>query len=905
MTAQHDKPRVVLIDDNADFLRSTTAALTRLFSVTALNASQFASAEALAERVLAAEPEHLLLDLNLGAGYSSQEALRALVAKGALRDCDVRLISYGLGGQLGARAGAGTDSAQQVVTLYQTISAKVKGPLIRKPIAAFDLLAALLDVDPFPVPDYWETFPLPMRVLGRQRLADGTWLAPVVYANPAWIRPGVTPWQPPTTDFPDWLHVARTPTPQTRAGNPFDLHANGYVIRSFPLEAEGQAFLGQVVEHRSDSNTSKPLKEAIEEIFAVMHDAGFPVGLCFLVEPLLRPRDAPVRYESLDDPDVAAIESVLVLYRASRNHAEGLQTMLPLRRPLRGALHQRARDMLARLATNPKENLIYRIGTAADDKKAHDDDIRWWSQQLGYRTLCSDTIPDRLEVPVMAPALDPITGRAASRPQLAAVLSFSRVDLGGAEPGFSIDDRGERIAQDAVVPVMTLLTGLVERLQNALLQEQQARFIQTQVAIGDSDRAMQAIPDMALKKQKILQTLLQATGADHVVFQVMGDGPYLAYGGSVSRNDIAPLPNCVQQVRTQLHDDEFTVIKAWDRQAAEYCQDAKHATHVRNVRQRYEATDDMAAHEWATWTRDHAESVIAYPITVDERSIGVFVLYFETPWRIHPQLMPAIDTLAHRARWVVMAEQERLGWQQAMGHEMRSDLFAALNALKAMERAGTITLAQDPGTQKRWRRFQRNLHNATALAENWMDVLREVRQSERGPSFTAFEVLQDYLDLNRDHLDDHQVQPVWDTARDAVVWHTRLSYRPWFERVVQVLLNNAVKFGSSYVYAQDPAATAHLHLGVEHVAGDDRLTLILRNPGHMDATEYQHRFQTQAPPNTRKRDGAHVGLHAARKLVFAVGGDLRLENTTANAEPEACVEARLLWPCAIDQGEPK
>ena len=929
---RESRQRVLVIDDNEAFLRNTKTALAVAFEVETLHIGQGSRAEDIADRVVAFRPEQILLDVNLTGGFSSRDLLRALVERRVLDRCEVRLISFGFSsgqGRGGASQG-GADStprgdgaghagdpgadalapAEAVIASFQALSIRVKGPLIRKPIDAYDLMAALVGVDPFDPPDYWSDFPLPLRVLGRRRAPDSAWMCPVLYANPAWTQFGADPVQPSSSLFPDWRERGKVPEPLERIGNPFDPNYSSYVLRSFPIEQDGQELLGQVVEHRAFSAADNDLKHTIDDIFEAMAQAGFTTGQCYLIEPLIVAGDHPVAYRPLDQPpaDAESVREVAVLYRLSKNHPQTLRDELPMRQPLRGALRGRAEQVLDELQTAEAKTLVYRIHTAANDALEKDEDLRRWSQWFkDWLPPGWDRKADRLEIPVVAARIDPITGEPIAL-RIAAVLSFSRAARGSAETEGAMQDVRATIQEQDVAPVKPLLVGLVERLRRALFRDRQRQFIRMHSDIRKQDHAIHSARDLDAKKQLILDALLAATGADHLILVTQERGGILKPDGVANREGVESVPDFGLKVETPLSDNTFAVVQVWNERCAKFCHDGPHSPHVEAVVERYGQSPRKDEQRWAEWTGKNVGSAITYPITVDDRTIGVFILYFRTAWRTTQSLIWAIESVAHRCRWVVqsiIAERERASWLQALGHELRRDLYTADHALTELQQAKTLQVTPDADSQKRWRRFRRNFVNATALADNWLDMMRGLGRAEPGSAFPVGGALDAYIELNKDYHDDLVIAWKHEPGRSESIWQSELIYQMWFERVIRVVLDNASKFGRAWIDGQhDEAHEVDLRLSARLLDDQSRFELRIRNPGCMNPTQYQYRFDSGVPNDVRAADGAHVGLHTARKLAHAVGGELSLENLDHRAVESTdgpTVEACLIWPRACNK----
>ena len=956
MSSSANRPRLMIIDDNARFLASAKHELRDLFEVQPLQA-QHQTAEDIVAAVQAFGPRHLLLDLNLGGAVSSLNVLRALAEHKALRHCEVRLISFGEGTMAADQAAAADDDDQgdeasmgqgpdhtesrekSVIELYQGISAHVRGPLIRKPISAFALQAELLGSGYYDAPAEWHNMPLPLRVLDRHN-HQGQWLTRVVYANPAWRQANM--YQPGPDSFADWLQHGHCPEqPQYHDGNPFDSDASAYRVHSFLLEQDGRDYLGQVVENIVQAAGENNLDDCIQAIFRAMDSAGFSHAQCFLLKPVLREPSSVITYKSLDQPpsdgdningddnnnestadtDAEPIGTVVRLHAVSADHPQELKAKLPVVMPLRGELRRRARAYYQDLRQTPRpKRLIYRIRKAEDDKQTGgpnitDPDIAYWSRCLGQHSKSANPVQSWLEIPVLAVPEHPLgKDRMPTRwPRIVAVLMFSRAATSNSDTT-SLRDADPEVSEDAVAPVKTMLLGLIETLKGTIFKEHRRQYIAAQNLIAHYDHLLHQSNDMQQKKNLLVQCLGEVIGADYTFLNIPDhDNQRVMINSALWQREDAPqIPAVARTMRVPLDNEAFAIVRCWRQQVALYTQDGRQSKHTQSLDEVYRKILGDQAETWIDWSKMNVGTALVFPVQVNKRSLGVMLLYFRKPWQLIDDLIPYIDGIAHRARWLLQAaadtEAERAAWLLTIGHEMRRDLYTADNAVHRLEQefhAPAVAADALPRALPVWHRLRRSLVNAMSLAENWMDTMRDVNAGDVGSAFTAIEVIDAYLDLNRELLrhDNHRIEIVWQVNRDDPAWHTPLAYRPWFERVLRVLLDNAWKFGHTHVSRIDDEAAVVVELRAVQLLSPHQdqaglLEIDIRNPGSMSAEVWHHRFEATPPPSERHRDGAHVGLHTARKLSLAVGGEIELDNLTWAEQPitEAQVVARLRWP---------
>ncbi len=264
-------PRLVVIDDSQEFIDFLETGLDGCFRFNCLRYRPGLTLNTMLAEIEREQPDHLLLDLNLGGSDISHELLEQATARGAIPpDCKVWIISQG-----------GHDKEEGVLGGFQSINANTQNRLLHKPISPQQVCAELLDESVYePAAPLNEAFPLPFRVLSRK--------GRVAYANPLWTKPD---YPNPDESLP-WLESGGIPENRHYVGSFFSSGKAGFALHSFRLEQDDEPFLGQIVEQQDLNPSPADLPKTLDHIFETMRQAGFTRGRYYYLCPLARHRES-------------------------------------------------------------------------------------------------------------------------------------------------------------------------------------------------------------------------------------------------------------------------------------------------------------------------------------------------------------------------------------------------------------------------------------------------------------------------------------------------------------------------------------------------------------------------------------------------------------------------------------
>lgn len=292
-------------------------------------------------------------------------------------------------------------------------------------------------------------------------------------------------------------------------------------------------------------------------------------------------------------------------------------------------------------------------------------------------------------------------------------------------------------------------------------------------------------------------------------------------------------------------------------------------------------------------------SMIVLPIFAGfaNKKVGVLVLSSQSPYFFTTERIAAIEQLLQKNRWaieVVQLKEFQDYMQHLLVHEVRSEMVLPVkNTLRELN--------QDR------RNLRQTLLNLERYADRIEDLIEHLliikffdvsdkNYADKTITFKdAYSVIKKFIKLHTKLIEkQHQTILIEPGAED--LWHyaVLLGDKSAYERVVRVLLDNALKYGQE---------NARIYISVHKM--DKYWQLIITNPGHMATIENRVKFEPfNHPPDKDPNSpatGTHLGLAASKKIVEAHGGQLFVNNTIEHEEKR--VKATLNWPFAKGENQ--
>ncbi len=843
-------PHLLIIDDNAYFRDTAKKHLQECFKVCCLDSRQ--DLNELAAKVQAFEPAFLLLDVNLHTTSASKTILEYLTDQHVLpEDCNIWMIGQGT-----------FEEIQTTAQTFQKINANVQDEVIRKPLNHARKLYAMLNSDIFydPVPPFDDHFPLPVRVIDSN--GKETW------SNKLWTR---------NIDIdydPDWLTsntIQREP--EEHIGDPFFGEGVGYKIRQLRIEQNEHTFLVQMAlvnypDHNKDSHG-----ESVALLLKQIKRMGFNHARYYRIRELVNDTHKERKEESDNDAGIRL------------EHCSGRKLKKPIFRPLTGELRRR---MQGYLTTENKQKLnnnelVYCIRSKEDDEKAKDDpEIRFWNEKLGIR--CTNW----LELPVLENDERDSSG---SGLRLKGLFIFDRQESG--------DATDDTISEAQVLSLQAYFRSLLH-IHIASLNRQRLRDLESfEARINKMDKALFEAETRDQCFRIISEAACEVGKADTVAMAIPTTQSVWVKVVDVYRKGSGE-PPAVKGLAFSSEASAHPVVEVLQKKHIVCYQDFRQSTSCQvlldHLEGRRQETDyrhlvelkDQQKTDYAEWLKNDVGAVLAIPISLKkgEKPIGCIVLHYASAFCISRRRKKRINAVLQRARWAIQdytAREERNNWLNTLAHELKSNLNLARN--HANELAGQYGGLQD---DENWRVVTESLDAADELSHNWLDT---IRRPARQPVENVYpkRAIETYKKTHAHNISFKRVE-ITSLAQDDACWNMPLAANTEvFQRVLNILLDNAIKFGRAFIRKWNDPVPVDIRLSKPQ---EGKLALSVCNPGHMSDEAYRLRFEAGHLPAQRQADGAHVGLSVAKQLAELYGAQLELENCQDGEH----VKAWLCWP---------
>ncbi|WP_353572935.1 HAMP domain-containing sensor histidine kinase [Candidatus Albibeggiatoa sp. nov. BB20] len=273
--------------------------------------------------------------------------------------------------------------------------------------------------------------------------------------------------------------------------------------------------------------------------------------------------------------------------------------------------------------------------------------------------------------------------------------------------------------------------------------------------------------------------------------------------------------------------------------------------------------------------------------------VGILLLSSHKPKFFTTEKVAIVEQLLQKIHWVLETIKLREQQEYMQGlflHEIRSVVIPIAQNVDFMSKSPQDKMPEQLMNVKRY------ADKAKDLVENYLSITGSF--VDKNSTFKdTYRTISRFLDLNKTRIELSQ-QKVTIKTPNHKLWHDAhlVGIKSVYERVVRVLLDNALKYGGNH---------ADINITVNKVGKMWQLTIT--NPGYMTKEENQLKFEAfkfslDREPN-KAPTGTHLGLAASKRVVEAYDGQLLVENYSEYGEKR--VIATLLWPLALEseQGE--
>ncbi len=624
---------------------------------------------------------------------------------------------------------------------------------------------------------------------------------------------------------------------------------------------QGDYYL-QVAESIPDSWTKYSQEKTLDEIFSLMKDSGI--------------FDRCRYYERIDVP---SCDGVLKLLRA--NHP--IKDTLPLSYPIGSTIGKRINDFEMAFEKNDipsQQNLIYEIRKPTDDPIVEEADISFWNE-----AVTAGQSP-WLEIPLFLSRVKD------KHHKVVALLFFDR---SGRKNDEADDNKGDEINEKMVkrleprfLEVMKYLRSTIkhEREVNALKNYQAYARWQMELSETAKQDAQQS-PVLSKLEHIILSAAKSFTQVDSALLALRPPAAdYLQvrdFDDQVMCDLRLPL-NCPRFIAVRcakerkaifvpnfkaLPPDEIITDEDW-RTASYYCEGSDE-----EIDQRVKDCQD--------WTRSIG-SVIALPVEYDEQLLGVLLLRHQEAYHFTAEKIEAAETLVRHIQPYLRHARMRVArdaWDTMIMHEVRTGLAHINNKVDELENP----IAGQTDKQVLLQLFARN-QEMVALTNQVMYLLgyKDKRIAESYDRTNPLQVLKSKWNT---------LAQLPEAINKALIIDPNLLDLPdnqslhdpnyYFPQVLSVLLYNAIRHGKKG------------NIEVNAQIDAKNWTLLLKNPGQFSASIISCEFQNIQSREDLAQNSlrVHIGLTTVYRLIYDVGGQLKLYNENGLA----CVI--LSWPLTI------
>lgn len=598
---------------------------------------------------------------------------------------------------------------------------------------------------------------------------------------------------------------------------------DGYLgmLYSFPILDE--SYLVQVISPVATS-LFENLEKFLNAVFLTMEGEGFRRGRFYRII------------------EVPGSDGLLELSNANHELGKG---ELPHREPLDGVLATRVGTWKS--LTPEKQKLHYEI--RYDGKaEANDPTIRRWGDII-------DGKPDKADFPYLElPIFKCDEDDKKKRPPIG-IFIFDRVGTSGLSDSY----------EEVVKQLEHVLNKLLLDIALMLKKDDESRFSKVKDQISAIEEKFLEKPNSPEMEKTLLEEAIELTGAKSglLIREGLGDALEVIHAegtaGKFYKRGVVFYKSEVW----------FPIVRCWSDDQPLYLPKFK-GSNIQdevlkgaNCERLYPSNPD----DLRGWFRDGIGSLVAMPIRFGERKVGAITLQHSEPLFFTAEIVRNLEALLNRAKgFLKILELKSLGdqrriWEMSVFHEVRNDLTQTKHQLESLsEIAGVV---ENPAYTIMENRFQR-LHD---LSQNFLDYHKEIESSRRNKFCDAGKsiekVLKSYSPLMKVFGATYDVCP---DLKDSD-WQMPINiHNEVFDRVLRVLVDNAVRYGSD---------NGRIVFNVKNYKTNWvlEITNYIKNETNADLVNNILSVEEKDADLSLSR----VGLRVSRSLVRSYGGNLTLE----------------------------
>jgi len=573
------------------------------------------------------------------------------------------------------------------------------------------------------------------------------------------------------------------------------------------------------------------LIDLVELIFETMKAAGFPRGRFYRII------DVP----DSNIPDNIPSGQVEIVLRTGDGYPD---REIPTSYPIGGFWRKRIKSAGENV---DREKLNYHILISVDKKISRTKDFQFWND---FHNIF-DSVKNSLEVPIFKK----FHGKFKS------IGSFCFDKF---EPGVAKEDTVIR-KEDIALVENTLKTMILD-VRKKIIDEKKIHWHELYEELDKIDDRIKKKKDLKTALQMILDESLKLVGAKSGIIAFRpGNANYL----EVIERSSSPV---LQGFALSLNSDILNVRSWRNKQEIFY-------PNFQKNRPRYETVKDIFKND-ATRKNNFARAIkkigscVTLPILIDDTVIGAITLHHSDPYFFDNQKVHALKILLKRGKWflqIKMRENERGNREGLIIHEIRSltrDLKLNFNSLDFKETKYT-------DKYKGSVRF--DIQSLLDLSAKY-SILKSGFNDKKSKKINLWPLLYEITELYHVRMDFKRLKIKKDSNQNITLKGDETS----FALVLRTILSNAVKFAPR---------SGKISISVKK---KEMCKITISNTGAISEESEKLAFTPDIYLIDDTKDGLHMGLASAKKIVEFYGGEISIDND----EKKENVIVSFTWPIA-------
>ncbi|VEN75236.1 putative Histidine kinase [Candidatus Desulfarcum epimagneticum] len=573
------------------------------------------------------------------------------------------------------------------------------------------------------------------------------------------------------------------------------------------------------------------LEDMVKLVFATMKDAGFPRGRFYRII------DVPDSNVQKDTPS-GQVEIVL---RTGDGYPD---KKIPSRHPISGFWQRRIKNAEDNVC---EEKFNYHILSRADDSIKQTKDFQFWDE---FNAIF-DSVENSLEVPIFQ--------KIHAKYKCVGSFCFDRLHKKTKKTDTIIQKKDITLIENTLKKIIFDVRKRItdnKKLQRQELYEK----------LNEIDDRIKQQKNLNTALKIILEESLKITYAESGIIAFRpGNANHL----KVIEQNLLPEQYVLEGVALSLTSDLLTV-ESWRLQKPIFHPNFK------ETKPEYRTIDDIFKNDGEKKNNfkkaiKKIGSCVALPILLDNKIIGSITLHHSVPYFFNSQKVHAIKILLKRVKWflkIKMIENDQENREGCLVHEIRSHIRELKTTFNSL----------DFNKDKYKRNVKFNIQSLLDLTDRY-SILKSGFRDEKSNTIDLPPLLYDTTQLYDYRMSFKELKikkQNWDQKNtlkgDAVS----------IALVLRTILSNAIKFSPR---------KGKISISVEK---QKMLRITISNTGSISKESKQLAFTPDVYLMDDKKDGLHIGLASAKRIVESYGGEISIDNDQKNEN----VIVSFTWPIA-------